>query len=254
MQTIIHVNMPLRMPHLLELFLDRKINPEVGIDAWALDSFSREEFQAMAARLHAAGLQTTLHGPFIDLSPGSPDAAILAATRARLQQLVDVIEIFKPRSVVCHAGYEKMRYGWVYEQWLEKATETWSWMNAAVADAGSRLVLENTYEHGPEELVELFEAVPDVGFCLDVGHTAAFGKAPLQRWIDVLGGRIAHLHLHDNHGQADDHLALGQGSLELDPLWDFLRRRDQLPVVTIEPHQQDQLKPSLRYLEQLNLF
>ena len=42
-----------------------------------------------------------------------------------------------------------------------------------------------------------------MGVCLDVGHA----NAACQSWIDfsVLGERIVHLHIHDNHGAVDEH-------------------------------------------------
>ena len=109
-------------------FLSRGLNPEIGIDAAALDRFSAVEFREMATRLHERGLRVTLHGPFSDLSPGSIDPLIRSATRKRFEQLLEVVTIFKPISVVCHAGYEWKRYGYLYEEWFRQSIETWCWL------------------------------------------------------------------------------------------------------------------------------
>ena len=57
-------------------------------------------------------------------------------------------------------------------------------------------MLENVYENGPEELLPLFEnlAPQGVGFCLDTGHQAAFGRAPLAAWLDILGRHLGRHH------------------------------------------------------------
>lgn len=44
------------------------------------------------------------------------------------------------------------------------------------------------------------------GFCLDTGHLNVLGKDP-DKFIKILGGRIRALHLHDNSGVKDEHLA-----------------------------------------------
>ena len=43
--------------------------------------------------------------------------------------------------------------------------------------------------------------LPQVGACLDVGHAHYHGGSPLHRWVEVLGPRLRHLHLHDERRQ-----------------------------------------------------
>jgi sugar phosphate isomerase/epimerase len=46
----------------------------------------------------------------------------------------------------------------------------------------------NVYERGPDELAMLLKPLEAhrVGFCLDTGHQAAFGTAPLAQWLESL--------------------------------------------------------------------
>jgi sugar phosphate isomerase/epimerase len=113
-------------------------------------------------------------------------------------------------------------------------------------------MLENVYESGPEELQPLFENLKShsVGFCLDTGHQAAFGQAPLSEWLDILGRHLGQVHLHDNHGLRDDHLALGQGTIDFQYLFKRLKNlNDTPPVITLEPHTEEALDPSLAHLK-----
>jgi hypothetical protein len=77
----VQVNVPFTMlwDRYAENFLSRGLNPEIGIDAAALDRFSATEFGEMAARIRDRGLTITLHGPFSDMSAGSIDPQIRAA-------------------------------------------------------------------------------------------------------------------------------------------------------------------------------
>jgi len=63
----------------LPLVLENRINPEIGIDAQVIDTYSRKDFTEMASLLQQEGLLITLHGPFYDLVPGGIDKKILKA-------------------------------------------------------------------------------------------------------------------------------------------------------------------------------
>jgi sugar phosphate isomerase/epimerase len=93
----------------LPIVLEKRINPEIGINAEVIDSHSRKDFIEIASLLQQEGLSITLHGPFWDLVPGGIDKKILKASRERLKQAFDLIPIFDPLSVVCHTGYDRKK-------------------------------------------------------------------------------------------------------------------------------------------------
>ncbi len=250
----VQVNIPFSMlwDQYVDRFIQAGINPEIGIDAVSMDRFSRKEFAAMARRLLQSGLTVTIHGPFFDMCPGSLDPLVRDVTRKRFEQLLDLAPLFEPKTVVMHAGYDWKRYGYVRDTWLENSLQTWQWMAERLSQLGSRLMLENVYENGPEEIRPLFEQLTEhgVGFCLDTGHMTAFGKTSAAEWIEVLGEHLGQLHLHDNHGDHDQHLALGAGGIDFAALFGRLVTvHPTAPVITLEPHEEDALAPSLAYLE-----
>ena len=84
------------------------------------------------------------------------------------------------------------------------------------------------------------------GFCLDVGHANAMGTVPIIYWLDVLGPYLAAMHLHDNHGERDEHLAVGRGGIDYAGLFDYMVEHEIKPrAVTLEPHQEGDLWPSI---------
>lgn len=249
----IHINIPFTMLHdtYLDRFLENRINPEIGIDAQALERFSTSTFKRIAKMLQNRSLSITLHGPFIDMSPGSTDPAVIALTRTRFKQLIEIVPLFSPKAVVCHAGYDWKRYGYFKDEWLENSLKTWTWLANSLNECGTRLMLENVYEYGPEEIYNVIDGLKSqsVGFCLDCGHLAAFGKTPLNLWLKSLGPHIKQLHLHDNHGFSDEHLAMGLGTIDFDLLFNYLKKIGNQPsVITLEPHHEEDLWPSLEYL------
>lgn len=250
----VQVNIPFTMLYdtYLPRFLELRLNPEVGLDAAALERFSFGDFREIAEQLQAYGPSTTLHGPFMDLSPGSPDPAVRELTRHRFEQVLELVGLFKPKSVVCHAGYQKKRYGYIRDAWIENSLETWSWLGSRLEREGSRLMLENVYEHGPDDIRDIFERLENrgVGFCLDTGHQAAYSRTSLKRWVQSLGPYLGQIHLHDNHGSEDEHTALGKGSIDFQSLFRQLETTmEEPPIVTLEPHKEEDFWPSVEYLE-----
>jgi sugar phosphate isomerase/epimerase len=252
----VQINIPFTLLHetYLEAFLDNSLNPEIGLDAAALDRFSMADFRAVAKEFRERSRTVTLHGPFMDLSAGSPDPAVRRITRQRLDQLLELVPLFNPLSVVCHAGYDAKRYGYFKEAWSRHSLELWSWTAQRVAENGGRLMLENVFEDGPEDIRFLFEKLKNhgVGFCLDTGHTCAFGKSELAVWLNALGPRLGQVHLHDNFGNEDEHLAMGQGTIDFSILFKYLKENKKTPlIVTLEPHEEEDLWPSLEYLAKI---
>ena len=250
----VQVNIPFGMffDGYLEFFETLGLNPEICLDAPSLERFSKAEFKEIAQIFKSNGRTITFHGPFADMVPGSQDPAFLHLTRQRFRQAIELIEMFNPLTVVCHPGYDFRRHGYYREAWLETSLETWAELGEKINQAGSRLMLENVYETNPGQMVPFFNQLTgaNIGFCFDVGHHYAFGNVPMGEWLTVLGPYLGQLHLHDNAGVEDEHRALGQGEISLERLLEFLRERSgNLPVLTLEPHRDEDLEPSLEFLE-----
>jgi hypothetical protein len=124
----VHVSAPyeLLMKNYLDRFIKDAINPEIGLDAAVLDRYSADDFSRTAQILHSRNLSVTFHGPFTDLSPGSPDPMAWNLTQKRYEQVLRLVPIFKPKTLVCHAGYDWKRYSYFREKWAEKSIEMWT--------------------------------------------------------------------------------------------------------------------------------
>lgn len=253
---LVQVNLPFRLfiEGYGERFLEQGLNPEIGLDAAVLDRFQPGDCLPLVKRLHEAGRTITLHAPFTDLSPGSPDEQIRSVTRRRFRQLLEWVAVFEPRTLVAHANYDVTRYGPFKWGWLKRSVSFWRALADRLKETSTRLVLENVYEWTPENMKHIFEAIdhPEIGFCLDTGHQAAFGRAPLEHWVDVMAPFIRQLHLHDNDGRTDQHLAIGVGSIDFPA---FFKQMSALfpspPVITLEPHREGDLEPALEALSAL---
>ncbi|MFH1887990.1 MAG: sugar phosphate isomerase/epimerase [Pseudomonadota bacterium] len=248
----VHVSVPYRrlVTEFWDLVTHRGVNLELGLDHEALEGFSLEHFRETARVLAGRGVSVSLHAPFLDLSPGALDPQILAATRHRFSQVARVAEIFDPLCVVCHTGWDRKRYGFVQEPWLDAAAETFRWFSEELGNASrARALIENVYEKRPGILMELFERLPvgAAGFCLDVGHALAFSGTPLSGWLDALGDRMEEVHVHDNHGAQDEHLAAGAGEVDFPLLLEFVHQMPRMPLFTLEAHSPEGVAQSLDF-------
>ena len=251
------VNLPLSYIHrdrfYLEFFLERKLSPEFGLDAQALEEQDEAWHRGVAAELSGAGLSCSVHLPFLDLQPGSLDDLILKATRQRLLRALRVARIYSPVHLVGHAAFNENTYDELFSSWVSRAAATW---RQVLSDWPGHppLFLENTLETDPSPLTDLLAELTgyDAGFCLDVGHWFSFGKGwqrrDLAQWLVALRPHLRHLHLHDNDGSGDQHLGLGQGAIPWDELFQGLQALGLQPTQTLEPHTREDLEHSLEFL------
>jgi sugar phosphate isomerase/epimerase len=264
---MLFINLPItwaaREPRYLDLFLDHNresataLGPELGMDALAMDSLDAEFHASLARRLERTGLQCAVHLPFLDLHPASLDPLALEATRERLRRAWELCALYRPAHMIGHAAHGELHPQYP-EQWIARSRETWEALERLWPDHPP-LHLENTYERAPEPVAEMVAALDmeRVGICFDVGHWFSFAggsrsldpRADLERWLDVLGPHLTHLHLHDNDGSFDQHLGLGRGRLPLGRLAAALAVRGLRPGLTLEPHTEAAFHQSLTWLD-----
>jgi sugar phosphate isomerase/epimerase len=228
-----------------------RINPEVFFSAQALDHVVWEELSAQARILHAAGLATTIHAPFLDLNPGALDPSIREVTRKRFQQVFQAAEQLKPRVIVFHPGYDELRYGGNRLEWLKNSINFWREFVPRARETGTIIAVENIFEKEPSTLCALLEAVDEPCFrhCFDVGHWNMFTTVTLEEWFATLGRFMVEAHIHDNHGQADEHLPPGEGQIDFKLLFDLLGRHAPDVLYTIEAHTVERMERALKALE-----
>ena len=114
---------------------------------------------------------------------------------------------------------------------------------ARLAERGQRLgvtiAVENCgpYHAGIDQTTEdLASLVTGVGSahlkaCLDTGHAAV--NKNLAELIAAFGTAIVHAHVHDNHGQRDEHLPMGRGSIDFSLVRPLLDRLDGVAVAEV---------------------
>ena len=247
--TTVHINVPYPMLlQRIDFVAEHRIRPEIFFSGEDLDTCNEKEAQRLAELLHKKRLEVTFHGPFMDLSPGGVDRKVKEVTLQRFSRTIELGRFFQPKSIVFHPGYEKWKFDGNEKLWLESSLDTWGPLVEEARKGGLVLLLENVFEESPQTLKALLEKIdsPHLRFCFDTGHHNVFSRSPLVAWMESLGGYLHEVHLHDNHGDADEHLPVGEGTFNFDQFFDLLSRQRLNPIPTLEPHEEEHLWRGLK--------
>jgi len=246
------INAPFKILHeRLPQVHERKLKPEIYFDASTLDTCSPSMYQDVANSLRSHGIPCTFHAPFEDLQPASFDDRIRKISLQRLRDTCQLAKLFNPLTIVSHTGYWKWVHYEKLEEWMARAVESWKEICTMAQEHGSRILLENVFDDSPEVLARLVQEIgpENVGLCLDIGHLTIFTQCRIEEWLSILGPFIEELHLHDNHGLLDEHLVMGRGTIDFDPLFEYIRDHDRHPIFTLEQHREEDIEPNLRALQ-----
>lgn len=153
-----------------------------------------------------------LHAPFADLCLGSKSAKIVKATKFYFEYAFKVSKKLGVKRITVHHGYVPGTSS--ITAWTNRAVMFW---NDFLKNKTIAFDMENLLELSPQGLKDIVDEVnnKNLGINLDIGHAYCNSKTDVVDWIKTLGSRITYVHLHDNHGQIDEHLGLGLGNMNL---------------------------------------
>jgi sugar phosphate isomerase/epimerase len=245
------------------LFVSRKLNSELlaqvseyGFEAveifcsrWHFDYGSRQEIQALKSALEANHITlSSLHAPTSrDISPtresGTP-LSICEVERVRrieamdeLKRAIDVSEDLPFSRMVLHMGGSRETAD---PRKRDAAFSSLEHLVLHAHHAGVTLALENTTsEMGDPSYLRAFvdeTRLTGLRFNFDIGHAhLADGAAEerLERNFAPLRDLLASIHLHDNHGDKDEHLPPYEGTIDWTTAIPLLKTApgENLPVV-----------------------
>jgi sugar phosphate isomerase/epimerase len=117
--------------------------------------------------------------------------------------------------MVVHTGFVPLMY---HKEWhLEKSKVFWKRFLENKAE-DFELYIENVFEDEPYLMKDLIDLIDDkrASICLDVGHANAMTtkEHTVEDWIEILGKRVKHIHIHNNDGTGDTHNSINHGSMD----------------------------------------
>jgi sugar phosphate isomerase/epimerase len=175
----------------------------------------------------ATGIGTTVHLSYVDLNIAS---LIPAARQTAVERTLRGLEFAHQVEASCgvlHSGRHYLRHPLANQLVAEALRASLGALQgSSVPIALENLVLDETdFLQSPAELDSLTREF-GLSNCLDFGHAhvegTACGQARLDDYLTLLNDNIIHLHLHNNHGQRDEHLATPDGTIDYANYREFL--------------------------------
>ena len=222
----------------------------LGIDyAELVHQFPSENINADI--LESYNLKYSIHSPFMDVNI----AALQDKSRLNsLKQIKDSINLankINAEAVVIHPGLAPfLANKYFLDKVYERANNSIKELGEYGRDLGVLATIENmpTFDgmlyNNMEDLHNLLTSL-DMSMTLDIGHANHSGYSPDQMIFDS----IKHIHIHDNFGDEDAHLALGEGSIELKYIVNNLEEKNYDGIYIIEVNDYDSIKKSYEYMK-----
>jgi len=198
----------------LDEALERCVD-ELGFDLveFSTTRLRDDDYPELGLLSQKYGVSLGLHA-WLDLPQMAPDAALAVLDRLRGQSEEALMEY-----LVLHLGtYPDPDAG------LRRVGDALAAAAPGYEAAGVRLCLENHYPYNyqqmqelgdrPEQFLALFQRVSSdaLRFCLDTGHAHMTGN--VWDFLASLGPSLGCVHVADSHGEHDDHLAPGEGTVD----------------------------------------
>ncbi len=240
--------LPARLPFLL----NRKLQPEVACQEVVLDNLDFDLLGASADQLYEQGLRTTMHAPFGNFNPGSRKNKIRKGSMIIAEKSMQLATKLRAKRIVFHPGLAHGCEEKELDLWLQNSLNFWPDFLAQAAEIDCTICIENIYESSPDIFIKLLKAIdsPHMRHVFDIGHWNLFSNLTLLDWLNATAPYLQHMHLHDNLGERDEHLAIGAGNIPFATLFEWLQTAASKPTLTLENHQLPDAEVSLQQLQQ----
>jgi len=159
-----------------------------------------------------------LHAPFSDLNIGSYREDVRRFSVEVLKRNIEIAADLGMEHVTIHPGVFSPHTFGMRDSVIRQSNRSLRELSPVVLDRGIEVSLENmpllnvTVGHTPEELRRMTEGT-EIGICLDIGHANTTGN--MEEFLDMLPN-VRNVHMHDNMGERDEHLPLGEGNVDFE--------------------------------------
>ncbi|MCW4050869.1 MAG: sugar phosphate isomerase/epimerase [Candidatus Bathyarchaeota archaeon] len=199
-------------------------------------------------------LNFSVHAPYADTNLSADDDLIREWILKRIRASIRFASELEAKCLVVHPGWTTATDRFMKGKAWELNLRSLLWLLRYAEEYGVSMLVENVPEPTPYLLItvndfELFyeEMQLDIGMVLDVAHANLQGET--LDFIDRFSDKIKHLHVSDNHGESDQHLPIGEGSIDWKQVLDHAGAAGFDGWVVIESYRD--MEKSLEYLRPL---
>lgn len=198
---------------------------ELMLDGSYWDNF-QENHQELLKILDLYDMKFGVHSPVWNVNITAENSHIRKASIRAYKDSIIFASKVGANHLVLHPGFVDTK---VFSKELakERSIETIKELDRFNKDYGVTLLIENvgnndTCIFSEKEFIDLVNVLPDsIKFILDTGH-ANITNWDMSNVIAKMGNRLKAMHLNDNDGMRDIHLAIGEGTVDWDKLFNSI--------------------------------
>ncbi len=197
-------------------------------------------FKEFKELLPSYDLCYSVHAPICDMNIASISDLVRKASMKEMMDTIKAANKLDIETVTIHPGLSSMSVRGIEERYLAHAKESMKTLDEAAREYGMTLAIENMPDmyfflcSKAKDLADILEGT-DLGVCFDIGHANTAGQ--IDAMIDTFGNRIKNIHIHDNNGDKDSHMTIGEGSIDFKkvlPKLDYYGRNYVIESKTFE--------------------
>lgn len=195
-----------------------------------------------------------IQGPIRDVKPEAMDWEIREITKKRFVQLIDCASEFDIQYVMFFTTFDNMvGFDFYTDMWLSNNINFWKEIVDYAQQKMVTCLYCNVWDDTPTLLLKLFEEINSdyFRFAFDIGHAYYSSRVSLFDWIDILGKYISYVLVHDNNGQRDEHLMIGEGSIPIIKLINYIEKKYDDMLYCIQTFDKNQVIPSASRLNKI---
>jgi sugar phosphate isomerase/epimerase len=201
-----------------------------------------------------------VHGSYIDVNLASMSNLLRRSAVKRIIKCVEVAYLLDAEYVTLHLGY-------LHGDYLPKrldiarrlAKESLISILNVAREHQVKICIENKEKKrtrhlmtNPFEIMKFISSLNEYRELLfvtfDVGHANTW-NCDLKTFFDVIKDKVRVVHLHDNHGSEDEHLAIGDGLIDFETLIPYIISKCHDVILVLEIHSWDGLLKSIEYIK-----
>lgn len=197
----------------------------------------------------------TMHGAFLDVAVFSSDGKIREISELRMEQSMQIAQMIGAKGVVFHTNVNPFLVESRYKERV--VTYTVAFLKKMLENyPNHNIYMENMFDNEPGILLEISQSLkeyPNYGVCLDYAH-ANISSTPLSYWVEQLHPYIRHIHINDNDGKHDLHLAVGEGEIDWEQFAVYHEKYFGECSILIETTLPERQRQSVEYLQRLGIM
>lgn len=218
------------------------------LQKWQIEN--RDKIREATAELE---VPLSYHGYFYDVDIGFTDEHIREYSLNTLLSELEFCNYIGAKECIIHNALKPGIVDLYYDYWIEKYYHSLEVLLERAEKLGVTICLENMWDKNIEftkALLHKFNS-PRLKLCVDIGHINAFGDKNFEVWLQEFGDRIAVFHLNDNHGNSDEHLPIGEGTIDYKKFFEAYKKFGLNSRLNIETYEDlEKFYNSLSWMDQ----